>query len=128
MPSILQELAIPKCRVAVHTQRHGKTGRLCGTGFKQRNLSSGGRLSGLYRRVLAVGLLRPWLWPTLLSAAWAFRARGWYRRPPFLPRPSKVYMEWRLDTAYGDPAAVPPTDELLRFLKWSRAMRRRMRR
>ncbi len=35
-------------------------------------------------------------------------------------------MRWRLETAYGDPEAVPPTDDLIRFLLWSRDMRRRM--
>jgi hypothetical protein len=29
-----------------------------------------------------------------------------------------------MDTAYGDPDAVPPTDELRRFLRWARTMRR----
>ncbi len=36
-------------------------------------------------------------------------------------------MRWRLETAYGDPDAVPPTDEIVRFVTWSRAMRKRMR-
>jgi hypothetical protein len=37
-------------------------------------------------------------------------------------------MRWRLDTAYGDPEAVPPEEELVRFLEWGTEMRRRMRR
>ena len=81
----------------------------------------------MYRPFLILALRRPWLWPALASAAWAFRARGWYRRPPFLPLPSKAYMSWRLETAYGDPGAVPPTGEIVRFITWSREMRRRMR-
>ena len=62
--------------------------------------------------------------PDLVYSAWAFRRRGWYRRPPFLPLPSTSYLRWRMDTAYGDPDAVPPVDELRRFLRWARIMRR----
>ena len=80
-------------------------------------------------RRLAGGLLRrPWLLPLFLSSAWAFRRRKWYRQSPFLPLPSEAYMRWRLDTAYGDPEADPPLDEVVRFMKWARAMRREMRR
>ena len=78
------------------------------------------------RPFLLLALRRPLLWPALLSAAWAFRPRNWYRRPPFLPLPSKAYMRWRLQTAYGEPDAVPPADEIARFVTWSAEMRRRM--
>ena len=84
-------------------------------------------LRGLTRRFLVLALSRPKLWPAMLSAAWAFRARGWYRRYPFLPLPSKEYVRWRLETAYGDPEAVPPAEELAGFLSWSANLRRQMR-
>jgi hypothetical protein len=29
-----------------------------------------------------------------------------------------------METAYGDPDAVPPVDELRRFLRWARIMRK----
>lgn len=64
--------------------------------------------------------------PYLLGAAWAFRARGWYRRPPFLPLPPHSYMRWRLDTAYGDPEATPSIDEMERYLVWTARMRKQM--
>lgn len=64
----------------------------------------------------------------MLAAAWVFRARGWHRRPPFLPLPSKEYVRWRMETAYGDPEAVPLAEELAGFLLWSAEMRRQMRR
>lgn len=79
-----------------------------------------------HRTLAALGLRRPTLIPHLLGAAWAFRARGWWRRPPFLPLPPADYMRWRMDTAYGDPDAVPPDDEMERFLRWATRMRRRM--
>ncbi len=81
----------------------------------------------MFRPFLLLALRRPRLWPALLSAAWAFRTRSWYRKPPFLPLPSKEYMRWRLETAYGDPEAVPPDEEIVRFVTWSAAMRKRMR-
>lgn len=80
----------------------------------------------MLRPFLLLALRRPWLWPALLSAAWAFRPRDWYRRPPFLPLPSKAYMRWRMETGYGEPDAVPPADEIARFVTWSAEMRRRM--
>jgi hypothetical protein len=67
---------------------------------------------------------RPTMIPDILSAAWAFRRRDWYRRPPFLPLPSSSYLRWRMETAYGDPDAVPPVDELRRFLRWARRTRK----
>ena len=74
---------------------------------------------------MGLALRRPLLIPTLLATAWAFRARGWYRRPPFLPLPPVDYLRWRMDTAYGDPDASPPAEELARFVTWAAAMRRR---
>lgn len=69
---------------------------------------------------------RPRLIPYLLGAAWAFRARGWYGRPPFLPLPPRSYLRWRLDTAYGDPEAEPSIDEVERYLVWTARMRAQM--
>ena len=74
-----------------------------------------------------LALRRPRLIPYMLAAAWAFRARDWYRRPPFLPLPPESYLRWRLDTAYGDPEAEPPIDELERYLVWTARMRAQMR-
>jgi hypothetical protein len=80
----------------------------------------------LYSRMAGLALRRPWLVPHLLGAAWAFRARGWHRRAPFLPLPPSSYLRWRMETAYGDPEAVPPYDELERFVRWGSDMRRRL--
>lgn len=52
--------------------------------------------------------------------AWAFRARQWYRRFPFLPLPPDDYRRWRMYTAYGDEEAVPPIEDVIRFAKWRR--------
>lgn len=80
----------------------------------------------LYLSMAGLAFRRPRIIPLLLRSAWTFRARDWYRRPPFLPLPPASYLRWRLDTAYGDPDHVPTDDEVERYLAWSRDMRRGM--
>jgi hypothetical protein len=55
----------------------------------------------------------------LLRTGWRFRARGWHARFPFLPLPAPDYLRWRMLTAYGSYDAVPPLDELLRYVRWA---------
>jgi len=78
----------------------------------------------LYGAMFRVILRRPLLLPPLLGLAWRSRRREWYRRPPFLPLPSRAYLEWRMDTAYGDPDFRPPAHEIARYLRWTGGMRR----
>ncbi len=56
----------------------------------------------------------------LLATAWAFRARGWATRAPFLPLPDGPYLRWRMLTAFGHEAAVPPAADVIRFARWRR--------
>ena len=58
----------------------------------------------------------------LVSLAWSMRRRRWYLRPPFLPLPPRDYVRWRMYTAYGDEAAVPSADDVLRFARWRREL------
>lgn len=64
--------------------------------------------------------INPRLALDLLSMTWAFRARAWYRRPPFLPVPPAEYRRWRMYTAYGREDAVPPIEDVIRFARWRR--------
>jgi len=80
----------------------------------------------LYARIAGMAVRRPRMIPYLIRAAWAFRARDWHRRPPFLPVPPRSYLRWRLETAYGDPDAVPPIDDFERYIVWSARLRREM--
>lgn len=63
-------------------------------------------------------LRRPPLAADLLRVAWRFRARGWYRRFPFLPLPAREYVRWRMHTAYGNDDAVPTAAEIERYARW----------
>jgi hypothetical protein len=69
---------------------------------------------------LAVRSMRsPSLVPALFSTAWRFRSRRWYAKPPFLPLPDRSYLRWRLYTAYGNPRAIPPAEDVERYARWS---------
>ena len=67
------------------------------------------------------------VWPPLAAdlvrVAWRFRRRAWWRRAPFLPLPSVPYVRWRMQTAYGDPDALPTPDEVVRYARWIRRQR-----
>jgi hypothetical protein len=71
-------------------------------------------------RLALRALASPRLAIDLARLAWSFRARDWYRRPPFLPLPPRDYMRWRMLTAYGDEDAVPTVQEVVRFARWRR--------
>jgi hypothetical protein len=69
-------------------------------------------------------LVNPRLALDLIGAAWAFRDRRWYRKPPFLPVPPREYTRWRMYTAYGDENAIPSTEDVVRFAQWRRKLLR----
>ena len=75
-------------------------------------------------RLGAMALRRPSLMLAMLGAGWRFRARDWFRRPPFLPLPPEDYLAWRLHTAFGDTGAEPDAGALARYLTWTSGMRR----
>ena len=62
------------------------------------------------RLVLAIAP-RAVLWPPL--AADLLRVAF-----PFLPVPSRDYVRWRMQTAYGDEDAVPPAADVIRYARW----------
>ena len=81
--------------------------------------------SRIVSRFAALAVRRPALLGPMLAAAWRFRARGWWRRAPFLPLPSRKYLEWRLETAFGSADAVPDAGQLERYLRWTRTVQPR---
>jgi hypothetical protein len=71
-------------------------------------------------RLTARAVVNPALARDLLTVAWRFRRRDWFRRAPFLPVPAAEYVAWRMYTAYGDHHAVPPIDDVVRYARWAR--------
>jgi hypothetical protein len=76
--------------------------------------------TGLYWHLALRALVNPRLAVDLLRLTWSFRARDWYKHPPFLPLPPRDYMQWRMFTAYGDANAVPPPRDVVNFARWRR--------
>jgi hypothetical protein len=70
---------------------------------------------------------RPWLWGEALASSARMARPGWWRRPPFVPRPDRAYLAFRLETQYGRDGAPVPRD-LVTYLEWCRSQRRIMRR
>ena len=75
--------------------------------------------TGLIGLLMWRGLRNPRTAAALVRVGWRFRARGWYRRFPFLPLPAKDYVRWRMYTAYGDEQFVPPADDIVRYARWA---------
>ena len=77
------------------------------------------RWTRLILTLAARAIVRPRLAAALITVAWRFRRRGWFRRFPFLPLPATEYVRWRMHTAYGDYAAVPPARDIERYARWA---------
>jgi hypothetical protein len=58
--------------------------------------------------------LNPRLAIALLRVAWRFRARG-----SIVPIPDRVYLAWRMYTAYGDADTVPPARDIEHYALWA---------
>ena len=80
--------------------------------------------TGLTVALVVRAVVNPRLAIDLIRLVWAFRARSWYRQPPFLPIPPSEYVRWRMYTAYGDEDAVPPLGDVVRFARWRREVMR----
>lgn len=70
-------------------------------------------------RLIPHAILSPSLAVALLKVLWRFRRNRWWARPPFLPLPASDYVRWRMYTAYGDHAAVPPVEDIIRYARWA---------
>ena len=73
--------------------------------------------------MVATVLIRPWLWPVAVRQALALAAPGWWKRPPYLPRPDPSYLAFRLETMYGDSTRLPAPGDLVAYLRWCRIHR-----
>jgi hypothetical protein len=83
-------------------------------------------MGSVYVGLVRLAIRRPWLIPAMLGTAWALRSNRWYGKPPFLPLPSRSFMKWRMETAYGKENAVLPARDLERYVRWGSDMRKRV--
>lgn len=63
---------------------------------------------------------RPHLWRVALRAWRAHVPNGWWRHTPFLPMPDRAWIQFRLQTAYGDPNRAPEPADVVTWLEWLR--------
>jgi hypothetical protein len=73
---------------------------------------------GYWRRAAFAIARRPSLWSTAVVQLVRCTPSGWWRRPPFVPRPDPAYIGFRLTTQYG--AADPDPEDVVTYLTWCR--------
>lgn len=73
--------------------------------------------------VLRELLRRPGLWLEAVRTWAAFTPRKWWAQRPFLPLPTRAYIRWRLQTAYGSSTVRPSGSDVIEFLEWRREQR-----
>ena len=72
---------------------------------------------------VVAALLRPRLWPALLALV----PPRWWRRWPPLPIPPRDYLDFRIQTMYGDGGGSFRPADLIDYLEWCRRMTPRSR-
>jgi len=75
-------------------------------------------------RVAAVVLRHPSLWVTGMRQGVQLVPTRWWTRRPYLPVPSRSYLEFRLVTQYGDISHRPEPEDVLNYLRWCRDWQR----
>ena len=70
--------------------------------------------------MIAAVVRHPRLWSTALRQWVRLTPRGWWHRRPFLPVPDRHYLEFRMQTQYGDPRHRPATTDVISYLTWCR--------
>lgn len=73
-------------------------------------------------KVIGAVLVRPTLWATAVVQLLRLAPTGWWRRWPFVPRPSAQYLDFRYVTQYGGEhgSSETPvrTQDVLDYLRW----------
>lgn len=77
-----------------------------------------------WHSALAVAAM-PRLWVIALVELRAMTGRDWWRRRPHVPLPAREWMEFRMETAYGDRRARPSPEDTIAWLEWCRTERQR---
>lgn len=66
---------------------------------------------------------RPSLWVTAIRAGTRLVPSQWWRRWPPLPVPTRAWIAFRSETAYGDGALRPTPRDVISWLEWVATMR-----
>jgi hypothetical protein len=66
----------------------------------------------------------PSLWATAIRQAGRLVPSRWWTRAPYLPVPSREYLEFRLVTQYGDISRRPEAQDVVNYLRWCRDWQR----
>ncbi len=74
--------------------------------------------------VVGVVLRHPSLWLTAIRQGRRLVPVRWWATSPFLPLPSRAYLEFRLVTQYGDISHRPEPEDVLNYLRWCRDWQR----
>jgi hypothetical protein len=81
-------------------------------------------VNGIDLKGLAFYLLRhPAQLPVVVRAGWRLRARGWWRRAPFLPLPGRAYWNFRMVTATGSKRGPMSVGDVIHAAQWSQRQR-----
>jgi hypothetical protein len=75
-------------------------------------------------RAAAAVMRRPRLWATAVRQIHRTAAPGWWRRPPFVPIPSRGYLDFRLVTQYGETSRQLDAHDVVNYLSWCRDFNR----
>jgi hypothetical protein len=75
-------------------------------------------------RVIAVVAAHPRLWSTAVGQGWRLVPNRWWTRAPYLPVPSRAYLQFRLVTQYGETSHRTEPDDVLNYLRWCRDWQR----
>ncbi|MFZ9401722.1 MAG: hypothetical protein ACO28X_04015 [Ilumatobacteraceae bacterium] len=77
--------------------------------------------------MLVAVVRRPRLWAIAVAQVFRLAPNGWWRRAPFLPLPDKRYLQFRMETQYGDAMHRPEGNDVVTYLSWCRAHQRELR-
>jgi hypothetical protein len=75
-----------------------------------------------YLAVVRAVATHPRLWRVALRQWRRTVPSRWWRHRPFLPVPSRAYLEFRLVTQYGSNTHPPSPADVLNYLAWCRQM------
>ena len=69
-------------------------------------------------RIVVAVLARPTLWGIALRTWWRTTPPRWWARTPFLPLPSRDYLDFRRVTQYGRKDADMTPNDVVNYLAW----------